>query len=211
MSLSDITYRPLKLTDADALANILGETWHMDVDGEIRHLHGLIDLAIYAQQPTWTQVAEMDGRPVGVIMARAGEPDAALAEQWRPIEQDAWASLRELPDGKADELQAFFDGLDEIDAQLLEESGCDSTYELVMFAVSAETRGRGVGGTLLSAAQDYLRAQGATEAFFYTDTDCNWQYYEHRGMKRAAEHVVQPEDGPSSMMSAEMYLYLMDL
>lgn len=208
MSLSQIEYRPLQLEDAQDLANILGEIWHTDVEGEARQLHGLIDLAIYAQQPTWAQVAEMDGRAVGVVMARAGEPSSDQAAPWQNIEEESWDRLAEMPDGKADELRTYFDGAQAIDAELLAESGCDPNYELVLFAVSGETQGRGVGSALLNAAQDYLREQGATHAFIYTDTDCNWQYYERRGMEHKAERAIplgasSEADGANSAEAAE--------
>lgn len=216
----EIIYRPLRVADAKDIAVVLGDVWHTDVEGEVRQLHGLIDLAIYAQQPTWSQVAEMDGRAVGVVMARAGKSSDEEVAPWRTIEQETWSRLREMPNGKADELQAYFDDSAKIDSELLVESGCDPNYELVLFAVSEETRGRGVGGALLGAAQEYLREQGATHAFIYTDTDCNWQYYEHRGMKRKAQRVLElepgadPADDPVVDLAAEpfrMFVYEMEL
>lgn len=203
--MSEIVYRPLELADAADLAPILADVWHKDAQGEAHYLHGLIDLAIYAQQPTWTQVAQMDGRAVGVVMARAGKPSPEAVEPWRKVEQDAWGRLRELPDGRVAELESYFADAATIDAELLAESGCDPAYELVLFAVSSETRGHGVGSTLLGAAQEYLREQGATHAFLYTDTDCTWQYYEHRGMKRKAERVL------SANGEDAMFVYEMDL
>lgn len=210
-SLSQIAYRALRLEDASDLANILGEIWHTDVEGEARQLHGLIDLVIYAQQPTWSQVAEMDGRAVGVVMARAGEPSSDQAAPWQNIEEESWDRLAGMPYGKSDELQAYFDDAATIDAELLVESGCNPSYELVLFAVSDETQGRGVGSALLNAAQEYLRSQGATHAFIYTDTDCNWRYYERRGMKRKAERALPAEDAAAAERPFLMFVYEMKL
>ncbi len=77
----------------------------------------------------------------------------------------------------------------------------------MLFAVAPETRGHGVGTELLAAAQGYLREQGAQRAFLFTDTDCTWEYYERRGMRRAAECAFEPEE----LLPAKMFVYEMQL
>lgn len=202
-------YRDLTLEDADDLADILAVTWHGYAEGQLQHLHGLIDFARYAQCATYTRVAEMDGKAVGVVMARAGQPSKPDVQTWKVIEDKAWQDAQTLDAESTQWLADYFSALEAMDAQLLEESGCDPNYELVLFGVAPETRGHGVGSTLLPAAQDYLRNKGAESAFLYTDTDCTWEYYERRGMNRAAERMLSEEErGP---LSQGMFLYEMKL
>ena len=219
-----VEYRGLLPEDADALGAILGVTWHADGVGEdggeaaaggdaaspraelAQQLYGLVDFAQYAQRHTFAQVAVMDGKPVGVAMARAGKADAATQNRWKSVADDACQRLVALGQD-LEEFDAFFRAMDEVDVQLLAESGCDERFELVLFAVGPETRGHGVGTKLLAAAQDYLREQGARQAFLFTDTDCTWEYYEHRGMRRAAERVF----APGELLPEGMFVYEMQL
>lgn len=211
-----VEYRELLPEDADALGAILGVTWHADEAGEggeggaalaaVQALYGLVDFAQYAQRHTFAQVAVMGGKPVGVVMVRAGKADEAVQERWRVVAAEARQRLVALGESLAD-FDAFFRAMDGVDARLLEESGCDERFELVLFAVGPETRGHGVGTKLLAAAQDYLRAQGAKQAFLFTDTDCTWEYYERRGMRRAAERTSEPNEPlPDGMFVYEMQL-----
>ena len=55
----------------------------------------------------------------------------------------------------------------------------------------------------------YLAAQGASKAFLFTDTDCTWEYYEHRGMRRAAEQSFA--ENAASILPERMFVYEMDL
>lgn len=235
--MTTVEYRELLLEDADALGAILGVTWHADEAGEgdgngsseamlagdaagesgeggdsadasaaAQALYGLVDFAQYAQRHTFAQVAVMGSKPVGVVMARAGKADAATQAQWRAVADDARRQLVARGESLA-EFDAFFRAMDGVDVQLLAESGCDDRFELVLFAVGPETRGHGVGTKLLTAAQDYLREQGAKQAFLFTDTDCTWEYYERRGMRRAAERAF----APGELLPAGMFVYEMPL
>ena len=57
--------------------------------------------------------------------------------------------------------------------------------------------------------QRYLAAEGASKAFIFTDTDCTWEYYEHRGMRRAAEQSFA--DDETRILPERMFVYEMDL
>ncbi|WP_257162184.1 GNAT family N-acetyltransferase [Corynebacterium cystitidis] len=54
--------------------------------------------------------------------------------------------------------------------------------EVVLFVVSSQCRGTGVGKALFGEFSEQ-----AEEFFLYTDSHCTWQFYEKRGMRRVAE------------------------
>lgn len=153
-------------------------------------------------------MAVVDNSPIGVIMARAGIPDKQTQDHWASIKHHACEELNKLG-GCASDLTRFFDAMEKADRDLLAHSDCDPDFELVLFAVSSEARGLGVGSTLMDHAQRYLAAQGASRAFLFTDTDCTWEYYEHRGMRRAAEQSFA-DDG-ASILPERMFVYEMNL
>lgn len=203
-----VEYRPIQNEDVEALGTILGDTWHAYADGRKRVVCGVIDLANFALRNTFAEVAVVDNSPIGVIMARAGIPDKQTQDHWASIKHHACEELNKLG-GCASDLTRFFDAMEKADRDLLVHSDCDPDFELVPFAVSSEARGLGVGSTLMDHAQRYLAAQGASRAFLFTDTDCTWEYYEHRGMRRAAEQSFA-DDG-ASILPERMFVYEMDL
>lgn len=77
-----------------------------------------------------------------------------------------------------------FDLLDEADDALKEKSGGGFGGELVLLILSEKARGHGLGKRLFSGACDYLRSKGAKSMFFYTDTDCNFGFYDAMGAVR---------------------------
>ena len=203
-----VEYRPLRDEDIETLGAILGDTWHDYTDGRKRVISGIVDFANFARRNTFAEVAIVDGSPIGVIMARAGAPDEQTQAHWEDIEQRACKELDELG-GSSAELMRFLEAMKQADHRLLEQSGCDPDFELVLFAVSGRARGLGVGSALMGHAQRYLAAQGASKAFIFTDTDCTWEYYEHRGMRRAAEQSFA--DDEARILPERMFVYEMDL
>ena len=203
-----VEYRPLQNEDVEALGTILGDTWHTYTDGRKRVACGVIDFANYAQRNTFAEVAVIDDSPIGVIMARAGMPDKQSQDHWTSIKHHACEELDELG-GSTAGLSRFFEAMDQADRDLLAQSGCDPDFELVLFAVSDNARGLGIGSTLMDHAQRYLAAQGASKAFLFTDTDCTWEYYEHRGMRRAAEQSFANDE--TQILPERMFVYEMNL
>lgn len=56
--------------------------------------------------------------------------------------------------------------------------------ELRLLIVSKDCKGMGLGRLLLRRAADILRENGLNGLFFYTDTDCNFGFYDHLGARR---------------------------
>ena len=199
------SYRQLRAGDVKPLAQIIGAVWYADEPAGLQERFGAVYLAQCAQRMTYAQVAEVDSVAVGVVVARAGESDEEVRRTWRRAEDEALDALEESYPGAAEEIVRGLQAESEIDARLAEESGCDLTHELVLFAVAASMQGLGVGKELIGRAEDYLASQGATSFYLFTDTDCTWQFYEHRGMERRATwRRVADDERP---LSDEMYVY----
>lgn len=203
-----IEYRPMTIDDAGQIGAILAETWHEEVSGELARLHGIIDFATYALRHTYSQVAVMDGIVEGVVLARAGAPEEGNVEDWKNLIDRSYEKADAIDKRATDALRMFLAAEYAADDELLIESGCNPAFELVVFIVSAKTRGQGVGSKLLKGAQDYLAQTGATTGYLFTDTTCTWKYYEHRGMRRKAERVYDPA---TSILPTQMFVYEFDI
>ena len=78
----------------------------------------------------------------------------------------------------------LFSGANRIDQELFKDTKMDYQGEVAFFAVNSKYRGIGLGKKLFQAVKDYMRSQKIQNFFLYTDTSCNYPFYEHQGMKR---------------------------
>lgn len=78
--------------------------------------------------------------------------------------------------------------------------------EPTVFAVDASARGLGAGSALFRDYMAHLRAHDRTGFHLYTDSLCTYQFYERKGMVRAAEEdmALRVEGLPGAV---EVYLY----
>ena len=86
----------------------------------------------------------------------------------------------------------------------------NKTYpaELALFAVSSSCRGKGIGKMLFQSALNYMKQEKLKEFYLFTDTSCNYGFYEHQGMKRRLEkkHVFNIK-GQQAVMNFFIYDY----
>ena len=207
----EIIYRDFEEKDIDEVALILESTWWEDLAPKgLEKEVGIIDLANYARRVTFARVAEYGGHVVGVIAARAGDSDQETKDYWKTFSDDACAKLKSQLGDELNRLTGYYDFEERVHNKMHEESEHDLSYELVLFAVSSQARGKGVGTSLLRFAVEYLKGQGAQSAFLYTDSTCDWQYYEKRGMERTAEYKSTPDEVADGRPE-ELYIYSCNL
>ncbi len=151
---------------------------------------------------TYTQVALMKDTPVGIIMAKK------IAARRCPLRLRlnlgfSVVSLLSSQEGRA-VFRAFWE-VDKIDRDLLSES---KPYdgELAFFAVSRSCRGIGIGKMLFQRAIEYMKAQKISSFYLFTDTSCNYGFYEHQGMRRKGAKECSMEIGGQTE-KFEFFLY----
>lgn len=69
----------------------------------------------------------------------------------------------------------------------MSESNKSYPAELALFAVSSSCRGKGIGKILFQSALEHMDKTGLKEFYLFTDTTCNYGFYEHQGMIRRLE------------------------
>lgn len=182
----NITYREFQESDRPALEAIIRETWHYDAfcsPKTARRLARVYLCSCLANQ-TFTQVALAEGRPVGIIMSKNSRIHRCPARV-RLNMAAAILALYSTREGRT--VSGIFQCVQEIDARLLAQ--CQKNYpgELALFAVSRCMRKSGIGRALFEKHLAYLHSRNIREFFLFTDTSCNYLFYEHRGMVRRAE------------------------
>ena len=195
--------------DFDALARVVGQAWHQVPNPVDVQLAGAIDLATCLQRTTYTQVALVNGAAAGLMFARGGEPDAAAEKRWAAVRHGSLQQLQQHSPQLGADLAEYARIERRIDEDLLKSSGCGRRNEYTLFLLAPEARGRGLGRTLFESARSWLAAQGARQAYLFTDESCTWGVYEHFGLHRAAEYRPTPEE--ARLMLPAYYLYIDEL
>lgn len=63
--------------------------------------------------------------------------------------------------------------------------------EIIFLAVNPELQGRGIGSLLLSELEKRAKDK---RLLLYTDDGCNYQFYEHKGFRKAGEETIRYSD-----------------
>lgn len=207
---SRVIYRPFDEDDFDAVAAILRSIWHTDAPTPgYASLEACADLAHCLSISTFSQVALIDNEPRGIALARRGNPAAPISGRWRRAEGAFMGRMRLSEPAAAERYRKMTRLTGQFDADMLKSCKLPDTDEITLLAVDKGARGLGMGSVLFDAAASYLAACGAERAFLYTDTDCDWEFYERRGLERTASHHVHREQ--RNLLPRELYLYTLDL
>ena len=204
-----VILRELKWSDLNALENVIRKTWDYDkfappeTAGKLAKAY----LSSCLANQTYTRVAEVNGVTAGVILGKNIEKHRCpLRYRWRQI--TALCQLLISKEGR--EILNFYRDVDGIDDQLLKRCGKDYQGEVSLFALSPEYRGLGIGKKLFDCLLAYMKSQSIEDFYLYTDTSCNFGFYEHQGMKRQQQHKqlvnLRGQNG-----NLEFYLYDMSI
>ncbi len=133
-------------------------------------------------ESSYCQVAIYNGQVVGLIFTSAENDE----NSYNPITNSIRAFLdlfkifissskhRQLLRAYKEEI---FDKYDEF----LEDREDRYQGEIKLFIVSPDHQDLHIGTGLLERAFDYFREQEASRIYLFTDTDCNYGYYDHKG------------------------------
>lgn len=154
---------------------------------------------------TFSRVAVDKGVPIGIILvknqAKHKCPVNLRVQQIKDV-----TSLFLSKEGR--KLARVYGQSSRIDRELLEECGIDYPAEISLFAVDPAYRGKGIGKELFQEGLAYIEQEALDTFYLFTDTSCNFGFYEHQGMKRRCEkeHTFTV-DGQKETMDFYIYDY----
>lgn len=202
-----VEIREYQKQDFKALENIIRQTWSYDKFSSPKTASKLarVFLSSCLANHTFSRVAVLDGAPVGIIL---GKNIAAhrCPLKYRLKQIGAIISLYISKEGR--NVSKIFGNVNGIDKQLLKECGKEYPAELTLFAVSSSCRGKGIGKMLFQSVLDYFKQHNLNEFYLFTDTSCNYGFYEHQKMIRRHEkkHTFQI-GGQTANMNFFIYEY----
>ncbi|WP_148409676.1 GNAT family N-acetyltransferase [Murimonas intestini] len=195
-----IIFRSYDKKDRQALEDIIRKTWNYDKFSSPKTAARLARVYLNSclANQTFTRVAVVNGQPVGIIMGKH------IGKYKRSPILDiklliSIASLYITKEGRS--VSKIFGCVSSIDEELLK--SCRKNYqgEVAFFAINSQYRGKGIGKKLFHSLLSYMRSEHIQQFFLFTDTSCNYQFYEHQGMTRGCqkEHSFQIADQKCKM------------
>lgn len=185
-----IEFREYKKEDRQYLENIIRKTWQYDlfcskkVAGRMASLY----LASCLANQTYTKVALIDNKPVGIIMAKnIKEYKGKIGLIFNQFKEGLQLYLNK--EGR--ETLKVFSGINDLDKELLKKRNKEYQGEIAFFAVNEKCRGTGIGKSLFNLAMEYFKKEGVYDFYLYTDDTCNYGFYEHQGLLRCGEKVYK--------------------
>lgn len=195
-----ITFREYQKQDFEPLETIIRETWHYDDLSSPKTAGKLakVFLSSCLTNYTFSKVAVLDGNVVGIILVNHIKKHKCSFSD-RLLQIQSILSLYSSKEGRA--VSKIFGSVNGIDKQLLNEINKIYPAELSLFALSSSCRGKGIGKKLFQAALEYMKQEHLKEFYLFTDTSCNYGFYEHQGMKRRSEkeHTFQIKGQQATM------------
>lgn len=202
----EITYRDLVKEDYPRLERIIGETWGFGRRCKDKKVAGLLEKAYWASllaQADFARAALINGRPVGVVLARReGKGGKNFAMSFRGI----FYKLRLAVNAEGRSNLKIFRELNQQNRRMFKEQGEKFDGELIYLNIMRNKKGKGLGSQLWEDAKNYIQNSGGKNFFFFTDTTCDYKFYEKKGCQRiaASEKIL---DMGGQRKHLEMYIY----
>ncbi len=203
----NVAYRPFEERDFDAVAGLYQTLWCAGLDERVAARAGQLAAATYLSASSLGLVGCVGEDVLGVVLARDGF--GRRAPRWEGRRKELLAEAEGL--GLARELGSALT-IDRSEFSLAADysrrGGRFSQAQMTLLAVSPEAHGLGMGSGLFDRMSSLIARAGAPGFFLTTDDECDWGYYEHRGLSRISSHeVVADADGNV----IRVYLYGRDL
>lgn len=206
MEQHNLKFREIKRSDYPALRRIISDTWRYErfCSPKTAKRMAKLYLASCLAEQTFTCVAEKNGIPMGVIM---GKNEKMHRTPSRYTFGRATSVLSMLITKERRRVLKMFADIDKLDKVLLAESGKTFDGELAFFAVESKGRGSGIGKELFERLIQYMKSGQISNFYLYTDTTCNYGFYEHQGMQRLCEKKISLKPYIDEEMQFFLYGY----
>lgn len=199
-----IQYRRFKEKDIPDLVDVVIKNWKYDEKLESNQARSAALAFLYyaLANMAYSKVAEVDGKAIGIIIGNRGDipPRTKLF-----ILKAVFYGIPLFFSKKGREMLSLYYKTVRTNNKLFKKLSTSFDGEVALFAVGEEAQGLGIGSSLFHFFLRYLEKHEDNRFFLYTDTSCNYGFYEHKGLKRIAEEVVKIGDPSDEEMRFFIY------
>ncbi len=150
----EITYRDLVKEDYPRLERIIGETWGFGRRCKDKKVAGLLEKAYWASllaQADFARVALINGRPVGVVLAKR---EGKGGKNFAMIFHGIFYKLRLAVNAEGRSNLKIFRELNQQNRRMFKEQGEKFDGELIYLNIMRNKKGKGLGSQLWEDAEN---------------------------------------------------------
>lgn len=208
-----IKYRTIDRKDYQIVSQIINQSFGLfHYVGEKSALECFKTQYIYGclAEATYTCVAEKDGKVIGVIMGHSNNVSRSILHLLYGIKTVFYNLKMMYFCRKSKSEISDYKNLHEIYYKFFQKHKGEFDGVLTLFAIDENYRGLGVGKTLLAGLLDFLYKHNTKKIYLYTDSTCNYGFYEHEGFKclERQELYLTRDNAPYKM---DVFLYSYEL
>jgi len=190
--MKEVTIRDVEADDLPEIKKLIDDAWDF---GDLFESEASLDtaLGLYFNQvlydSSFGKAAVLDGKVVGVIFGYVN----GQAPKFRMMLEDPAGHIVSLLNMTKDERQnvkEFMTKLNGVYSELIDDKidGYDGTLDFLV--ISQEAQGLKIGRKLWDELSAYFKETKAGSIYVFTDTECNFGFYEHIGFSRKGQRQM---------------------
>lgn len=213
--MNEITYRKIEKTDYEEVKKIINEAFKLYKlvdDKELLNKVLTIYLHSCLQETTYSLIATKDNKPIGVILGNVSKNNSIKNSIYHfGVVLSNYISIALRNSKEKKELKQF-GTVSKAYEKLLEYRKDEFQGSITLFAVREGYRGFGIGKTLVNNLLNYMRENQVKKLYLFTDTICNYGFYESQGFKRVDTITLDmSSQSQDSISSLDVFLYSYNL
>lgn len=168
------------------LENIIRKTWNYDEFASRKTAEKLarVYLSSCLSNSTFSCIAVDGEKTIGIILANNRKKKSrSMIRKFDLIKK----IIALISNKEGRKISKMFGSVVSIDKDLLGSINKEYEAEISFFAIDENYRGKGIGGLLFKSVLEYIKEEKLKDFYLFTDTSCNYKFYEHQGMKRKCE------------------------
>lgn len=210
--MNTVIYRNLVKEDYQCVKELIGEAFGFNkFIKDKKFLDSLLNM--YLQTcilgSSFSKVAEKNNKVIGIILGDAQKDKNRLKKAHNTL-SITYTGLKLIMANKENK-KVFkeFSKIHNTYEEIIQGKQDDFQGCIELFIVSEASRGLGVGKTLLNDLFDYMKSMDVKSLYLYTDSICNYGFYERQKFKRLNEKEIYFES-LQSKLNVFLYGYILN-
>ncbi len=191
--MNKVIYRDLVTSDYKIIKELIGEAFGFSDFIKDKELLDIV-LSGYLQEcilnSSFSKVAQKNGKVIGFILGNAKNDKNRIISSSNPLDIDMNSIESIISNKENHTLLEEFLKIQTTYKEIIK--GKEDQFQgcIQLFVVSKESRGLGVGKTLVKYLSDYMKSMNVKSLYLFTDSRCNYGFYDSQNFNKLNEKQV---------------------